>query len=69
MSRQKPQNHTTRRTQPVTTTDERSQVVTSITNEQIAARAYEIYLARGGENGHDVEDWYQAERELKLGRQ
>jgi len=39
------------------------------TNEQVAVRAYEIYLARGGEDGRDQEDWYQAERELMLGRQ
>lgn len=34
------------------------------TQEQIAARAYEIYLARGGDHGRDVEDWTQAEEEL-----
>jgi hypothetical protein len=34
------------------------------TDEQIAARAYEIFVARGGEHGHDAEDWQQAEREL-----
>jgi hypothetical protein len=39
------------------------------TTEQIAHRAYEIFLARGGEHGHDQEDWAQAERELKLGLQ
>jgi len=38
------------------------------TQEQIATRAYEIFLARGGEPGHNEEDWYQAERELKLGK-
>ncbi|ADO70588.1 DUF2934 domain-containing protein [Stigmatella aurantiaca] len=38
-------------------------------NEQIARRAYEIYLARGGEHGSNEQDWFQAERELKLGRQ
>jgi hypothetical protein len=37
--------------------------------ERIAARAYEIFVARGGEHGHHEEDWYQAERELRLGRQ
>ena len=31
---------------------------------QIAARAYERFLARGGEHGHDVEDWLAAEAEL-----
>ncbi|WP_082207161.1 DUF2934 domain-containing protein [Corallococcus macrosporus] len=39
------------------------------TNEQIARRAYEIFLARGGMHGNSDQDWYQAERELRLGRQ
>jgi len=34
------------------------------THEQIAKRAYELYLARGAEHGHDAEDWAQAESEL-----
>jgi hypothetical protein len=38
-------------------------------HQMIAARAYEIFWARGGEHGHDQEDWYQAEREVVLGRQ
>lgn len=38
------------------------------TQEQIARRAYEIYLARGRDDGHDVDDWLQAEQELSLGR-
>jgi hypothetical protein len=32
--------------------------------ESIAKRAYELFLARGGENGHDLDDWLQAEQEL-----
>jgi hypothetical protein len=32
--------------------------------EEIATRAHQIFLERGGEPGHDVEDWLQAEREL-----
>lgn len=32
--------------------------------EQIQLRAYEIYLDRGGADGHDLEDWILAEREL-----
>ncbi|RKH08653.1 DUF2934 domain-containing protein [Corallococcus praedator] len=39
------------------------------TNEQIARRAFEIYQARGGTHGSSEQDWFQAERELKLGRQ
>ena len=36
----------------------------SPTHEQIAARAYEIYLERGCQHGHDMDDWLQAEYEL-----
>ena len=36
----------------------------AITEDDIARRAYALYLARGGQEGHDVEDWLQAEREL-----
>jgi hypothetical protein len=32
--------------------------------QEIRRRAYEIYLERGEEPGHDLEDWLQAEREL-----
>ena len=33
--------------------------------EEIRIRAYEIYMERGGQPGHDLEDWLQAERELE----
>ena len=32
--------------------------------EEIARRAYELYLQRGDEQGKDVEDWLRAEKEL-----
>ena len=32
--------------------------------DRIAQRAYELYLARGGNDGQDQDDWYAAEREL-----
>ncbi|HVU50019.1 MAG TPA: DUF2934 domain-containing protein [Polyangia bacterium] len=34
------------------------------TAEATARRAYELFLARGGEHGHDAEDWLRAEAEL-----
>lgn len=34
------------------------------TVEQIEQRAYELYLERGCEDGHDVADWLTAEKEL-----
>jgi hypothetical protein len=32
--------------------------------EKILCRAYELYEQRGKEDGHDVDDWLQAESEL-----
>ena len=32
---------------------------------EISARAFELYLARGRFDGHDVDDWLMAERELR----
>jgi hypothetical protein len=34
-------------------------------SEKIAQKAYELYAARGYANGHDVEDWVQAEKIVK----
>ena len=34
-------------------------------DQQIRERAYEIYLARGGQEGNKVSDWLSAERELE----
>jgi hypothetical protein len=39
-----------------------------ITHEEIAERAYDLYVMRGGENGHDVEDWLAAELRLRQER-
>lgn len=33
--------------------------------DRIAARAYELYLARGGTHGMDMDDWLNAEREVR----
>jgi hypothetical protein len=34
-------------------------------HEEIAARAYELYLARGSLDGYSEEDWLMAEAELR----
>ncbi len=34
------------------------------TQEEIAVRAYEIYIERGATPGQDLDDWLQAEGEL-----
>lgn len=36
-----------------------------VTNDEISVRAYELYEQRGGEHGHDWDDWLEAERELQ----
>jgi hypothetical protein len=33
--------------------------------DEVACRAHELYLRRGGEHGKDVEDWLKAEKELR----
>jgi len=34
------------------------------TREEVELRAYQIYIERGCPDGHDVDDWLQAEHEL-----
>ena len=38
---------------------------TAPADSEVARRAYELYLARNCQHGHDVDDWLQAERELR----
>jgi len=35
------------------------------THLQIANRAFEIYISRGREHGHDIGDWFETERQLR----
>ena len=37
----------------------------NVTEHDIVRRAYDLYKQRGCEHGHDVDDWLQAERELR----
>ena len=37
-------------------------------HDAVACRAYELYVARGCADGHDFDDWLQAERELRSPR-
>jgi hypothetical protein len=51
---------------------EKKQPVPAVTEsgndeELIRTRAYELYVERGMEDGHEVEDWLQAEEELASG--
>jgi hypothetical protein len=51
-------------TQPGTAVEESERLLQSTHEQEIRNRAYEIYLQRGAESGHEVEDWLQAEREV-----
>jgi hypothetical protein len=42
-------------------------VAERVTEGDIARRAFELYCDRGREDGHDVDDWLNAERELHDG--
>ena len=35
--------------------------------EAIEIKAYEIWMSRGQEQGHDQEHWFEAERQLRQG--
>ena len=35
-----------------------------LTEEYVRLRAYQLYEQRGRQDGHDVEDWLQAEAEI-----
>lgn len=42
-----------------------SEIDRPVSQEQIARRAYELFLDRGCQDGADLDDWLQAERELR----
>jgi hypothetical protein len=66
MPKAKMQKAATRKvTQPATA---ESATARSITPDVIAQRAYALYLARGGQDGHHLDDWYRAEQELLKGQ-
>jgi hypothetical protein len=43
----------------------RKSTIKSVDSTEIARRAYELFLSRGGVHGRDVEDWLTAEQELR----
>lgn len=46
-------------------------VVTEPTNDEelIRNRAYEFYVERGMQDGHDLEDWFRAKEEVTSGNE
>jgi hypothetical protein len=56
----------TRATVPTATGDPNPVESRDPTYEEIARRAYQLFEQRGREHGHDWDDWFQAERELRV---
>jgi hypothetical protein len=56
---------TTRQRAPLPATPKVELKRPAITENDLRNRAYEIYLKRGPNPGSEIEDWLQAERELK----
>jgi hypothetical protein len=46
-----------------------SSVNGNISNDEVAKRAYDLYLSRGGGHGLDFDDWIEAEKQLKQNQQ
>ena len=54
----------TRASQAIERSQAGYQQLVKVTPEEIAERAYELYMARGGAHGNDLDDWLRAESEL-----
>lgn len=50
------------------TTNDQSRDKQNTSEEAVQRRAYELFVARGQEPGHELEDWLQAEEEIRQGR-
>ena len=59
----------TRSRRPIASITERThadiRMPMSVTHEDIARRAYELFVERGAEHGGDLDDWLRAEQELQ----
>jgi hypothetical protein len=45
-------------------TPEATFLASTVFHQEIASRAYELFLARGGQHGDDWADWFRAEAEV-----
>jgi hypothetical protein len=50
---------------PVETAGDRPVREPAVSDADIARLAHELFLARGAEHGHDLEDWLEAERRIR----
>jgi len=50
---------------PTESTEQHKDVLQPELEEMIRRRAYEIYQARGSEDGHEMDHWLEAEKEIR----
>ncbi len=50
-------------------TPEEGPLTVRLSHDELAARAYTRFLARGGRHGDDWQDWFQAEADLRRERE
>jgi len=36
-----------------------------LSDEDVSKKAFELYQSRGGHHGNDLQDWFEAERQLR----
>src|SRR3954469_7675195 len=61
--------HLTNLTKTLTTDKPMTDSSSTPTQEQIARRAYEIFIERGQPEGQDLEHWLEAEKQLRTAGQ
>lgn len=49
-------------------TSKKSSTASANLQDEIAKVAYQLYVERGCQHGHDAEDWYRAEQIVKQKR-
>ena len=42
-----------------------SRVAEPVSHEEVARLAHRLWAERGGQHGHDMDDWFRAEQELR----
>lgn len=58
--------HATDSGQSIAQIQQRDRLLPAASEQEIRRRAYEIYLERGAQPGHELEDWLRAENELAV---
>lgn len=63
----KPRKSPTKKTNVLTMPNgsQSSSVAELVSHEEVARLAHRLWAERGGQHGHDMDDWFRAEQELR----